>query len=568
MVSDKGCVMEKKGTGLKLLMPSAAVILTLIHIALVHGRDKVTFQWPEPWTFRVMCIVTVFVAFVFCFYLKTIHFVISLFQKKDGYLYRAKLFAGYFLFMSIFWILTWPGIFKGDEFYTIRAALSFELSAMQSGLTSMFYIITLLFFPSMASIVFFQLLIICIIFSVVMGDILKAFEGKKRLFFFLPFILFPVIDGNLFTLRASLVGWLFLLLLDRLVMLAAYKKDESGQLERAKEYLIITALSGLICAWRSEFIYLIVAVPMLLFFRRKVMGIRIWQSCLCMLMIIVFWQVFCVPNKIAANGQNKYPISLVLNPVANLFTEVEDLRGPDVSGDVFTINEVVDAAQLRKDASVRNISQYWNIPDVLPKDQLSRFMKASIRLIVYNPVKFLKYRWQTFAYTNGIYDDGHTNFPGGEDPNALPYLTYYDFNFGEFFVFSRPMLGYALREKTIMLLGCRMKTETGTKGNIMMPVMYNVIPVVILLLISLGLMIRYKKHTLTGVIVLLFLQFPLVFLTAPAMFFMYYFCLYLCGYCMIVISLSVAAKERAEKKSKRSGQDFDDKIRKKETQTL
>lgn len=97
---------------------------------------------------------------------------------------------------------------------------------------------------------------------------------------------------------------------------------------------------------------------------------------------LVFFMLCNIPNKIALNGSNKYPISLVLNPVANLFTDVEDLKGPCVYDDVMTINELVDASLLRRTASVRNISQYWNIDDVLPKRTLNRFMQASLRLII------------------------------------------------------------------------------------------------------------------------------------------------------------------------------------------
>ena len=152
---------------------------------------------------------------------------------------------------------------------------------------------------------------------------------------------------------------------------------------------------------------------------------------------LVFFVLCNVPNKIALNGSNKYPISLVLNPVANLFTEVEDLKGPCVYDDVMTINELVDASLLRQSASVRNISQYWNIDDVLPKETLNRFMQASLRLIIYNPDKFLKYRWQTFAYTNGLYP-GYITHPGGECIDAINNLVYYRNDYKSYFAFMNP----------------------------------------------------------------------------------------------------------------------------------
>ena len=147
-----------------------------------------------------------------------------------------------------------------------------------------------------------------------------------------------------------------------------------------------------------------------------------------------------------------------------------------------TINELVDASLLRRTASVRNISQYWNIDDVLPKRTLNRFMQASLRLIIYNPDKFLKYRWQTFAYTNGLYP-GYINHPGGECIDAINKLVYYGNDYKSYFAFMNPPFGQALREKTISFLACRHYEQDNIRTNAMLPVFYNCIPGVIFLLV-------------------------------------------------------------------------------------
>ncbi|MBR4759703.1 MAG: hypothetical protein IK078_06110 [Lachnospiraceae bacterium] len=512
------------------IWPVVSLIFAVAHILVVSGRDRVTFHPTTPLQPYMIGILVLFFFFTWSFYLALLRCVMKLLRKEQEFFYRFRFFAGYFFFMSLFWVLTWPGIFKGDEFYVIRAALSFELSAMQSGLTSVFYIIALLFFPSMATIVFFQLVVICGVFAYVVGNLWERFSTKARYVLLFPFALFPVIDANLFTLRASLVGWLFLLLLCYLWKM----KDEPGDIIK------ISVVAGLICAWRSEFIYLIVCLPLLLMIRKKV---SLRGVLFVFLGVCIFWQGFSIPNKIAANGQNKYPISLVLNPVANLFTEVEELKGPDVHGDVMAINEVVDAAQLRKDASVRNISQYWNIPDVLPKETLSGFMKAAIRLIVYNPGKFLKYRWQTFLYTNSFYD-GYTNHPGGEDLDAIGKLTYYGMDYGNYFLLSRPFLGYDLRMKVISLLACRTYEKGNIHGNALLVILYNVLPVVLLSVIMLIVFAMKKKWERFWLLLLALVQFPLVFLTAPAMFFMYYYCFYLCGWVFLAYTLSSWMEKR------------------------
>ena len=513
------------GFGLQIFL---AVLLAAAHVGLVSGRDMVTFHWPQNPEPYVYAIPVLFLAVTCLFYYLLLEVAYRLIRKDEVFLSYFKYFLIYFVFMGIFWLLTWPGIFKGDEFYTINAALDFKLSAMQSGLTSLFYILSLLFFPSMAAITGFQLLIICSIFAIVTKEQFSRIGSRKKYLIWIPFVLLPVIDGNLFTLRASLEGWLFLLFVHKLSTLS--EETEEG----LSKLLLLSILGGLIIAWRSEFFYLLLLYPAaILFWKKK--GVR--QAGICLLVLCLFWQIFSVPNKLANNGQNKYPISLVLNPLANMFTEAETLRGPDVYDDIMTINELVDVRTLRDSASVRNISQYWNIDDVLPKEQLTRFMKAAIRLIVYNPEKFLKYRWQTFCYTCGFYP-GYINHPGGEDINAILSLQYYDRDYRSYFVLMDPPLGQSLREKTISVLACRTYEHGNIQTGAMLAVFYNALPVAIVLILLLCFGLVKKKRSLTWEALLILLQFPLIFLTAPAMFFMYYFCLYLNGYFLLFKTLA------------------------------
>lgn len=504
-----------------------ALLFTILHICIVKNRDMVTFSLQTPARLYVYVILAAAVLFCYLFYLTFCISVKKLIKKDADFLSYFKYFIGYFAFMGIFWLLTWPGIFKGDEFYVIRSALEFDLSGAQSGLTSIFYIIALLFFPSMATITFLQLLIICGIFAILMHDLLPLFNGKKKFLLYVPFVLLPVIDGNLFTLRATLVGWIFLFIIGKLYYLVRSKSFSDYHL------ILLGIISGLLTAWRSEYIYLFLLLPItfLLLRQTSLKKAIIW----CGIFFLSF-SLFQIPNKIALNGSNKYPISLVLNPVGNLFTEVETLKGPDVYSDVMTINELVDAALLRQSASVRNISQYWNIPDVLPEEQLNSFMKASLRLIVYNPDKFLKYRWQTFAYTNGLYPD-RINHPGGESVDSINKLIYYGEDYKTKFIFMNPPLGQELREKTISLLACRTYEQDNIQTNALLPVFYNCIPVFVCMLVLFVFSCIKKDKLIAMLVLLVSAQTVLIFLTAPAMFFMYYFCFYLSGYFLTVLGI-------------------------------
>ena len=502
------------------LIALLSLIFTILHFFIVKNRDKVTFHMPEnP---RMYMYGIIFLAILTCYLLYFIFFyTIHLLRTKNiTFLSYFKYFCLYGCIMGIFFLLTWPGVFKGDEFYVIKSALSFSLSPAQTGLTSIFYIIALLIFPSMATICLFQLLIICMIFSYIMKNISDFYQGKIKWFIMIAFLLLPVIDGNLFTLRATLVGWLFLFSMCQLFF--TYKKGNLSLVQM----IFMALIGGLVIAWRSEFIYLILFLPLACLWLHH---ISIKKAFLMLLIIAISFECFNIPNKIALNGSNKYPISLVINPLGNLFTEEEKLKGPCVYDDIMTINELIDVRLLRQTASVRNISQYWNIDDILPKEQLNRFMTSSIRLIVYNPTLFLKYRCLTFLHTNGFYPN-EINHPGGENVSAINELIYYDQDYKNMFVFMNAPLGQSLREKTIGFLACRHYDKENTTTSPLLIVFYNCLPALFLLLIAFIFSITLRKKEFIAIIIMVLAQLALIFLTAPAMFFMYYFCFYLCGY--------------------------------------
>ena len=510
---------------------SLAMITYIIMQLVLYKKIHLIFDFPETPTLTFLSIRVLSIVFGISL-LTALYTAIALLIAKNTKFYSfLKYFIPYGLIMGVFLLLTWPGIFKGDEFYVLRAALSFQLSPAQSGLTSLFYICCLLFFPSMATITLIQLLIICSIFAYIMKNLMELYHSKWIYLMYIPALLLPVIDGNLFTLRSTLVGWFFLLLLFQLFFSYQRKKQFNAPMTTTN-YFSFLIISGLLCAWRSEFLYLILFLPAILFLFKLLN----WKKALLAIpTIILCFCIWNVPNKIASQGCNKYPISLVLNPIANIFTE-EYIEGPQVYEDILTINELVDVQLLRQSASVRNISQYWNIPDILPEEQLNRFMAASLRIILYNFDDFLKYRSQTFAYTNGFYKD-RINHPGGEMVSGILNLEYYGEDYKTKFIMVNPILPQSIREKTIDFLACRHYAQDENTTNKTIIVFYNCVPTIILLLLTTILALWKRKFWFAGLSILCATQVLLIFLTAPAMFFMYYYSFYLSGYMLSALYL-------------------------------
>lgn len=495
------------------------MILSIVQALLVHGRVRSVFTLGDSPRLYMYGLILLSFLFGICFYTAVVFCIHLLIERNQTFLSYLKYFLVYFLLSGSLLLLVWPGIFKGDEFYVLKSALSFQLSPAQTGITSCFYIVCLLFFPNPAVITFMQILVICCIFSYIMKNLFSIYQSKKVWLMLFPFCLLPVLDGNLFTLRATLAGWLFLL-----VLFQIFFACKRGALS-LRTGLFLSAVSGLVIAWRTEYIYLLLLLPAALWFL-KLFSLK--RACISLAVICLSFLLFQIPNKIAANGSNKYPISLVINPLGNLFNE-EHLEGPSVYEDILTLNELIDVQRLRRDASVRNISQYWNIPDVLPKEQLNRFMGAALRLIVYNFDDFLKYRCLTFAHTNGFYPN-EINHPGGEMVSGILELHYYDTDFKKVFPFMEPPFGQAVREQVIEFLSCRHYVQGESTTNMFLPVFYNCLPAFILLAIATLTGCFQKKKVFVVLSLLIQIQLVLIFLTAPAMFFMYYYCFYLCGY--------------------------------------
>lgn len=522
-----------------LLLPLAALLIYTVHMLLLRNQVKNIFSTDILFGKTQIAALALSMVFGFLVYICILAAAYLLFTKNPGFLAFAKEFLFYFVPMFLLLLCTWPGIFKGDEFYVLQAVRTLTFSPAQTGITSLFYIACLRFFPSMASISFFQIVIICCIYAYIFYMLKSVYPGRKLILCRLVCFFLPVLDGNLFTLRATLVGWLFLLIM--CICFCCWKK----QLLTIKQLIAVSLLCGLVIAWRSEYIYLLLFIPITIKFVYKK---NLKHILLCFLIILLSFRCFNIPNKIALNGSNKYPISLVINPLGNIFAQ-EEIRGETAYDDIMTINELIDVQALRIHPSVRNISQYWNIPDVLPKEQLDEFMAASMRLIINNFDHFLYYRWLTFMHTNGMVPD-EINHPTAPTSETVYTLTYYGEDYKNSYYFMRPIFGEKTRNTIINFLSCRNYKEDNIKTNFLYPVFYNCLPTIIIALFLMTLCLIKRKPFPALLLFLTGAQVVLIFLTAPAMFFMYYYCFYLSGYfCSSLILLELIPLKRRQKKA-------------------
>ena len=260
--------------------------------------------------FRVISII--FVGLLVAGLIELIEKIKNKSKKAKAFL---KYFSIYFGIMFVFLILTWPGIFKGDEFYVFLGLPIFRLNYMQHYLLSSFYIISLMIFPAMATITFLQILIISSIVGYILMKLEEILENKKLVWlFFIPLLLLPTIDNNLFPLRNSIITYLLLLIIFEIFMLYI-KKKKNIEISK-KEYIKIIAFASICGALKTEYMVLIFLIPIALIF---LLQIKVKDMILYFAIMLTLSIIINIPQKNPYN--NSYILTAMINPLSTIVAD-------------------------------------------------------------------------------------------------------------------------------------------------------------------------------------------------------------------------------------------------------
>ena len=98
----------------------------------------------------------VFLVFVLGFY-QVVGYVVQRYASGDPAVRKIVRLAGiYFLIMMCFLLLTWPGVWRIDEFTILRTARNLHIHYWQGYLTSVYYILCLMMLPYPVSVILFM----------------------------------------------------------------------------------------------------------------------------------------------------------------------------------------------------------------------------------------------------------------------------------------------------------------------------------------------------------------------------------------------------------------------------
>ena len=482
-------------------------LVGVLHWGLSFWTDGFVFDCEIPWLYAVWK--AVFLLFTAGFY-QLVGWLVYKVKSGDRTVRGILKYAlPYFLVMLVFLILTWPGIWRIDEFSLLRTAKQLHLHYWQSYLTSVYYILCLMMIPAPVSVVLFM----CVINAGIVGYLvykLGAYTGERKLAYllYLPFLFFPVIDSNLYPMRMSIYAFAELLLLAKLCFWVYEKR-----IPERKELLAELGTAALVTVWRTESIYYILLFPVLLgvFFWKKISPGRLAKQIgfylVCTLVLIAG------QKQGESDGGDSYEITSVIRPLTPLVVEAAFAGETDLIADV---DKVINCANIFQGASEgeNGLGIFWRwvgnglIKDNYTAEDYRDFKRAYYTLILRHPTIFLKERWQTYRESTGLLG----NINEVQPPS--------------------PVINDRLRKTVYSVLELRSMEDYYTQGKAAAAVYSTIFPSLILAAGCL-LFLWKRKLVYAGALLLVFLKVPLVFLTSPGCLFMYYYSPYLCGWAFL-----------------------------------
>lgn len=467
--------------------------------------------------------------FIFNFFLK---FIEKIRSKDQFYITWLRISAVYLLFMMVFFILIYPGHWVHDEFIVLNSVKNYSLFAWQNYFTNIYYTFCLYIIPTGVGIVLLQNIFISLVIGYIIGGLKEVFKNKKLWYFlFLPFILFPIVINNLYPLRLTIYSYIELLFIGRLILLH-FKviKINNPYLE----LFINSALITIIVFWRSEAFYYLLLLPFIVIqlgiFNKQSIK-KLTTYCKIIPAIIVILTGYAI-NQYTSNPDYNLPV--LATPLSTMVQK--PLKGKNIQQDLNVIDQTLDLSVLKEHPSCEESPLWYGAKRPTAPINRSALYKSFIYVVANNPASFIKNRTCTFLADNsftstnnlpivGLYD----NVKSIDAMNASSEFMY----FTETNYASTPISQNIRNIFTKILLMVDGNGKMTPLGH----VLWNSIPAILLIILSLIYCIVNRKKFWIFIICLILARVIMLFLTSPARYFMYYLPVYMNGYFVVMVLL-------------------------------
>lgn len=538
-----------------LIWNKKAFVIALVHFVISFWTDRIIFKytWMDFSTglHALKSLETIAVKFVFLILLIVIWQGLFYYMTRAGKRFR-NLSLFYFCLMTVLLILTWPGIWRMDEFGLLSSSIQLYPHWWQNYITSVWYIFSMMLFPFPAGVIITMIVMVSLFYARVICNAMYILEvdygfvggrmKEKNAGFFarmkpgwiiilltIPFVMFPVLDSNLYPLRMSLYAFLELTLLSEMYLLyktSKWKRENNQTTGGYKQNItLLIILAAIVTVWRTEAIYYLVAFPALLLI---IGGFkRFWKQ---IILYIILFVILFVPQKAGEKitSGDQYELTSVVLPLVPLVLEAKEDNCQDLLEKIDTVVDI-DVIERAAKEGKNGISMFWSEPDfqrVYTEQDFASFKSAYYQLIMKYPTVFLKERWETFLASTDLLENTTELFVKNDVINYETFKSY---------PLSMP-LSDDLRTVVIKTLEIRTQKNYQEKTWIT-NLIYSAVPSILILIIA-GVVLLCRKRWVPLVILLTALvKVPLVFLTAPSKLFMYYYSIYLIGYVVLFFGI-------------------------------
>ena len=494
------------------------LIIGIMHFIMTFFTDNImfnfeyeTFQWGN---------------FIFCKMLSFFviqagwQYIAKVFIKKDE---EARKYFKYFLIytipMLILLFLIWPGVWFGSDVYNF---LSMSESAQYlyylHYLTSIFYIVAYIIFPVPTGAIILLVLSFGITVAYIVKRSFDIFKGNKWTYLmYFPFIMLHTVWYTFFANRPVIFGIYYLLLISIIV----FDKIQEKSLT-TKKLLTLAILTAIVANWRTESVYLALSIPLFIFLTYKV---KInWKNIIKIGGIVILAMLIVkIPQSINTwqGGEMagvRRTLPMYVSPLSYMLTM--DLEGENLEEDLENIDVVLNVEAMKQYPSFTDTPCIWKAECLrtgFTMKEFETFQSSYINIISNNFDKFLYTKTLTFGAATNVFIDSFSSIG----------LYYSNDNTIAGYESSKTFLDFHWRLSIVAML------EGKSVNDFTSSTVYRLFNNLLIPFVAIGIMFivsMLKKNLYYFLLSGMFLaHIFIVFITAPASYFMYYFPIHLCG---------------------------------------
>ncbi len=450
------------------------------------------------------------------------------------------------IIMFILLLTMWPGTWSWDDAITLRHAQTYTIYPWQHFICSLFYIVSLETFPFMSGVIIMRIIIISIIMGYSISNIVDIFKKTEKqrityeIFLLIPSLFPPVIMYTLSGYRMGIYSFIELLLIVQLIIIFYKKKKLTIGNFIGLAFTII-----LVASWRTEGIYYIPCVALILLFLNK----KIIPRKQILTLFIITLSFTMIINKVNTSliANDNYSITAIVEPLQAL------IKKADPNEDKSTlqqISRVIDIDYIYNNPNLHGEQLYWSHKLVKPnysKDDFKALFKSYIKLTLKYPLTSIKAMTKMYLKSSGIIlkKDGTVY----QKTNISQALTLYNDDNTAWSSIRNIKSSFkkasSIRNQTMLLLR---GFNNDNKPNIIHYIFWNLnIPILLLSLCFIYKLFK-KDWFFSSIIFVVMLRIPLVFITSPAPYYMYYHSVYLITYIIVFLILIEAIFNSKNKK--------------------